>query len=177
MSVSPFETVFLLSTLPVRRPRPTEWVRARPEPQPAFACHGLYHRGVFYIVSGEAALNAINLHVPRRKFALVRNHVGELSLWPMSLHPSDAPDAWMQARETAEHHWTRLEWAWDEDGGPRARILTTGNNFYLPEWPTASLLQIVLDACAGRYICTPDHPVIARIKSDLHNAMVPNTAA
>jgi hypothetical protein len=166
-----------LSTIAIRRPRPTEWFRIRPETSTSFVCRGLYHRGRFFIVQGDAVVDAIGLHTPRRVFGVARNHAGALFLWPLSLHHSDAPDAFIQARETAKSEWTRLQWNWEEDDGPSLRILTTGPNFHLPPWPTASLLEIVLEACSGRYICRPDHPVINEIKSSLHNTLVPNTAA
>jgi hypothetical protein len=159
-----------LSTIAIRRPRPTEWFRVRPETA-AFVARGLYHRGRFFLVQGEIVAEEVNVHVPRRAFGLACNHAGHLFLWPLSIAPSDDPNVWLQARETAKARWTRVEYAWSEDEG--ARILTTHSSFHLPPWPAASLLEIVLESCAGRYICTATHPVIREIKQQVQHAFNP----
>jgi hypothetical protein len=152
-----------LSTITIRRPRPHECFRVRPETA-AFVARGLYHEGRFYLVQGEILIDQINLHAPRRTFGLGCNHVGEMFLWPLSIWPSDDPNPWLQARETAKMRWTRLQYGWTEDEDASVKILTTSASFRLPQWPTASLLEIVLEACAGRYICRPEHPVIQKIR-------------
>jgi hypothetical protein len=158
----------LLTTVPVGRPHPQDWIRVHPDPayRENFATIELKDDREFYILTREIVPELIG------EFSLVTffttiNRQGVVRLWPVKLPDPDGKiNEWHRsAREAAEcamGQWVRLKanmslGAYD--------IFTSPGTIGEPEWPTEPFVELLRTAFRDhRLVDRPDHPLIKRLR-------------
>ena len=143
----------LLTTIPVRKPGPQEFVRVHPSPE---------YRENFPIIElkderEEFVIKALYLAINRQ---------GTLFFWPVRLPGPDGKDMnwWKSGREAAElamKDWVRVKanmnlGAYD--------IFKAESVISEPEWPTLGYWELIKIAFRDHLIIPIDHPVIKRLR-------------
>jgi len=157
----------LLTTVPVRKPSPQDWVRVHPgsDYRDNFAVIELKDEREEYVVApllipelmGEFVNNTLYTAISRQ---------GVVFLWPVRLPDPDGRQLdWhrsaREGAETAMKRWIRFKanrslGAYD--------IFETEVYHSDPLWPNLSFQEIVRIAFRDRLITTIDHPVIKRLR-------------
>jgi hypothetical protein len=157
----------LLTTVPVRRPSPQDFVRVHPAPEyrENFAVieikddreEYLVHPTILPDLTGEVVLKTVFTAINRQ---------GVTFLWPVRLPaPDDRRSDWPRsAREAAELATTRWVRVKANMSLGAYEITTTESVIADPVWPELSFQELVSIAFRGRIITTLDHPVIKRLR-------------
>ena len=157
----------LLTTVPVRKPSPQDFIRVHP--------HQDYRRNLlmvnlkddreFYVVRPELAGELAGETVMKTVYTAI-NRQGVLFLWPVTLPPPDGKDLawWRSEREAAElamTRWVRIK----ANRSLGANEITAAQGLMLdPEWPEQSFQDLVRIAFRDLIIDKPDHTVIRRLR-------------
>ncbi|MGY4289614.1 hypothetical protein ACVWXO_008880 [Bradyrhizobium sp. LM2.7] len=157
----------LVTTVPVRKPNPQDWVRVRPEPEfrDNFAVIELKDDHEEYIIATPLIPELIGEFVNKTFFTAI-NRQGALFLWPVRLPEPDGRqlDWYRSAREAAEKAMTR----WIRSKANRSLgaydIFEAEIPIPEPVWPELTFQEIVKVAFRDRLIMTTDHPVIKRLR-------------
>ena len=159
-----------LTTVPVRKPSPQDFVRVHPDPgfRENFAIIELKDEREEYIVMTDL-VSALNSElVPKTLFTAI-NRQGTVFLWPVRLPSPDGKDLdwWRSAREAAElamKSWVRV----------RANMnLGAYDTFQAesviaePEWPQLGFWDLIKIAFRDRLVDRIDHPVIKRLRGQV----------
>jgi len=155
----------LLTTVPVRKPNKTEFVRIHPEMQFDTMLLDLKEDRESYLVSPGLLADVSGIAVPV-SLKLAINRAKVLFLWPLRLPGEDGrsnlwhDSAW-DAAGLAVNRWVSL----------RAKISLGAYEILLgletlsePQWPDKSIEDILNVAFRGRFIGDPDHPVLKRLQ-------------
>jgi hypothetical protein len=152
----------VLMTVPVRKPKSTEFVRVHLDDQMDAFTLETDDQEIYFVVPECGAklgddLRAVTL------FRVVTRQGAEL-LWPVK-YPKDgqAPMGWhTSAREAAglaRDHWIRLR----SDNSLNAyRVDKAGGDLGEPKWSSNSLQELLRIAFRDRIIDSVDHPVVRR---------------
>jgi hypothetical protein len=156
-----------LLTIPVRKPKPQDFVRVHPSEQyrADLLAIELKDDREYFLVSPTlyAALagETINLTL----FTAI-NRQGVVFLWPVRLPGPDGRDNqwWSAGREAAEvamHKWARVKantslGAYD--------VSTAEIEIPEPEWPEQSFQELIRIAFKDRLVDRIDHPVVRRLR-------------
>jgi hypothetical protein len=157
----------LLTTVPVRKPNPQDFVRVHPDST---------HRGnllmlnlkddrEFYVVRPELK-EALAGETVRKTVYTTINRQGVVTLWPITLPGADGKDLawWRSEREAAALAMTR----WIRIKANRSlganEIIEAPGVEVEPEWPDLSFQELVRIAFRNLMIDTLDHPVIQRLR-------------
>jgi hypothetical protein len=156
-----------LVTVPVRKPDRQEFIRVRPGDQWRLETAILTVKA-----TREAFLVARNLWhelpgeiTPVVIFTVV-NRQGVLFLWPVRLPGEDGrQNPWhrsaLEAAQLAETRWVRV--AANQSLGAYDVFLASAD-LPDPEWPPASLQEIVKIAFRDQFIESDDHPVVKQLR-------------
>jgi hypothetical protein len=157
----------LLTTVPVRKPQPQDWVRTHPSPEfrQNVAVIDLRDEREVYVVSAPlvpeliAECVSVTLH-------LTINRQGTTSLWPIRLPDATGKDLawWQSARDAADRatrDWIRIRA--DMSLGAY-QIWQAAAELGEPEWPELGFWQIVQIAFKNNLIDTLDHDVVKRFR-------------
>jgi len=157
----------LLTTVPVRKPNPQDFVRVHPNPeyQAVLAVIELKDDRELYLVlpsvarelSGEFAMATIYTAINRQ---------GVLFLWPVRL---PAPDGrileWhrsaSEAADLAMRRWIRVK---ANMALGAYEIFEAASTIPDPEWPELSFQELLRIAFRGRLVDRLDHAVIKRLR-------------
>ena len=157
----------LLTTVPMRKPNPQDFVRVHPSPsyRENFAMIELKDDGEEYIVRPEILRELAGETVNTTLFTAL-NRQGVLFLWPVRLPASDdRPNEWHRsAREAAERamtQWLRMKANMSLGG---YEITVAESAMADPAWPEHSFQDLVRIAFRDRVITSLDHPVIKRLR-------------
>jgi hypothetical protein len=161
----------LLTTVPVRKPSKEWFVRCHPDP--AYRIETcvvelkednetyLVDRSLWHELAGESTFS------PRLLVTTV-NKQGSLFLWPIRLPgPDGRHDDWNKSALEAAGHATR-SWVRVQANlglGAYEVHLATGN-LGDPEWAVPPLNELLRTAFKDRYIASPDHPVLRRLRGE-----------
>jgi hypothetical protein len=157
----------LLTTVPVRKPGPQDWVRVHPGPdyRDNFAVIELKDEREEYVLAAPLIPELMGEFVNKTLYTTI-NRQGVLSLWPARLPDPDGRqlDWHRSAREAAEaamKRWIRFKankslGAYD--------IFETEVCHSDPVWPELGFQEIIRIAFRDRLITTIDHPVIKRLR-------------
>ncbi len=155
----------ILTTVPVRKPTKTEFVRVHPEMQFDTMLLDLKEDRESYLVSPSLLADVSGIAVPVSLKPTI-NRQGVLFLWPLRLPGADG-------RSNVWH-----ESAWDGAGLAVNRWVSVRPNMSLgayeillgletlsdPQWPDKSMEEILNVAFRGRFIGDPEHPLIKRLQ-------------
>ena len=157
----------LLTTVPVRKPNPQDWVRVHPDPlmRENFPLIELKDEREEYVVAGTLVSELVGEFVSKTLYTTV-NRQGVVSLWPVRLPDPDGREMeWHRsAREAAETATTR----WVRCKANRSlgayEIFQAESCIAEPAWPDLDFQQIIRIAFRDRLITSLDHPVIKRLR-------------
>lgn len=155
-----------LTTVPVRKPTRQEFVRVHPEKEFRLetAVLELKEERETYLVDPKLWSELPGELTPKVLFTTI-NRQGVLTLWPVRMPGEDGRlDFWnqsaLEAAEMAQSGWVRV--AANMSLGAYDVFQATGE-IPDPDWPDASLQEILEIAFKGRYIESEDHPVIRQL--------------
>ena len=157
----------LLTTVPVKRPSPQDFVRVHsaPEFRENFAMVDLKDDREEYLVH-QTILPELTGEVVYKTVFTAVNRQGVVFLWPIRLPaPDDRKTEWPRsAREAAElamTRWVRMK----ANMSLGAYEITVAESVMAdPVWPELSYPELVRVAFRDRIITTLDHPVIKRLR-------------
>jgi hypothetical protein len=157
----------LLTTVPVKRPSPQDFVRVHPAPgyRENFAMVDLKDDREEYLVL-PAILPDLSGEVVLKTIFTAINRQGVTFLWPVRLparddRRTDWPRSAREAAELAMTRWVRMKANMSLGA---YEITTTESVIADPVWPELSFQELVSIAFRGRIITTLDHPVIKRLR-------------
>jgi hypothetical protein len=157
----------LLTTVPVRKPSPQDFVRVHPSPEyrDNFPIVELKDEREEYIVTA-GLVPELNGEFVTKTLFLAINRQGTLFFWPVRLPAPDGKmlDWWRTSREAAElamKKWVRVKanmnlGAYD--------IYEAQSTMSEPGWPEQGFWDLIKIAFRDHLITTIDHPVIKRLR-------------
>jgi hypothetical protein len=160
----------VLSTVPVRKPDKSWFVRVHPDPAFHLTTAVLElkdDREETYLVAPELwdELAGESTFSPRALYTAV-NRQGVVFLWPVKLPRADGrKDEWSrsarEAVELATKVWVRVQANMPLGAYEMFRAAGTLPD---PEWPAVSMAELLQTAFRDNYIDTLDHPAIRRLR-------------
>ena len=157
----------LLTTIPVRRPNPQDFIRVHADPayREAFPAielkdeRELCERGP--IERGASSTECVSATL----FTTI-NRQGVVSLWPVRLPGPDGKtnEWWRSAREAAElamAKWVRIKANMSLGA---YEIFSAASVIQDPTWPELPFNELLRIAFRDRIISSPDHPVVKRLR-------------
>jgi hypothetical protein len=161
----------VLTAVPVRKPKRTEFVRVHPDyVQDALVLEredGL-DKECYLVTSDVQHLVLPELRRTRLFTAITKR--GTVFLWPIKLPGDDndrfrrTADTALQAAEQAKTLWVKV--AWNRDLGGYEMFRAKGD-LGEPQWPDKSLRDLLEIAFRLNLIDKPDHPVIKELAGEL----------
>jgi hypothetical protein len=156
----------LLTTVPVGRPNPQDWIRTHksPEYRETLATIELKDDREFYVVVPEVARDLTNLCVYATLYTCItRQRV--VRLWPVKLPGPDGRvnEAHRSAAEAAERAatcWTRIQW---NNSLKAYEMFEAPGRIPDPEWPDVPMQELIRIGFRDRLIESFDHPVIKQL--------------
>jgi len=160
----------LLTTIPVRKPNPQDFVRVRSDPayRENFPIIELKDEREEYIVTNSLVPELIGEFVVKTLYLAI-NRQGTLFFWPVRLPGPDGKDMnwWKSAREAAVlamKDWVRVRanmnlGAYD--------IFKADGVVSKPEWPTEGYWELIKIAFRDHLVDRIDHPVIKRLRGQV----------
>jgi hypothetical protein len=157
----------LLTTIPVRKPNPQDFVRVHPDEAyrlPAAVIEFKEDRESYLVqpviareILGEYAM--VVLHT-------TMNRQGVLHLWPVRLPSSDGrTNEWhrsaAEAAELAQKRWIRVK---ANMALGAYEMFEAAGTIPEPEWPTLPLRELLKIGFRDRLVDCLDHPVIKRLR-------------
>jgi hypothetical protein len=160
-----------LLTVPVRKPDKSWWVRTHPNPdyRLATAVIELKEDRETYLVAPALwpELATESTFSPRALVTAI-NRQGVLFLWPIRLPGSDGRhDEWsrsaLDAADRAAKDWVRVQ---ANLALGAYEVWHTEAPIPDPEWPATPLRDLLRIAFRDRFIDTPDHPVLRKLRGE-----------
>jgi hypothetical protein len=157
----------LLTTIPVRKPNPQDFVRVREgsEYRENFPIIELKDEREEYIVTASLVPELAGEYVTKTLYLAI-NRQGTLFFWPVRLPSPDGKDMnwWRSGREAADlamKDWVRVKanmnlGAYD--------IFKAEKVISKPEWPTLGYSELIKIAFRDHLVDRIDHPVIQRLR-------------
>jgi hypothetical protein len=161
----------VLTVVPVRKPARQEFFRVHPSEQWHLLTALLTveeERGESYLVAPTLREVLANEIRPVMLFTCLSRQ-GVVFLWPARIPTADRrAGSWhssaIDAAQLAMHHWIRM--AANQNLGAYEVFKAAGYTAE-PEWPDLTFDELVKLAFKGRYIASPDHPVLQRLRGDI----------
>jgi hypothetical protein len=157
----------LLTTVPVRRPNPQDFVRTHPDPEYRLttALIELRDDREVYLVPPTMARELGGEFAPCCLFTTI-NRQGVVHLWPVKLPSQDGRQfEWhrsaAEAAELARARWIRIKANMSLGA---YEIFEAAGNIPDPEWPDLSFADLLRIAFRDRLVDRDDHPVIKRLR-------------
>jgi hypothetical protein len=157
----------LLTTIPVRKPNPQDFVRVRKgsEYRENFPIIELKDEREEYIVTASLVPELTGEYVTKTLYLAI-NRQGTLFFWPVRLPSPDGKDMnwWRSGREAADlamEDWVRVKanmnlGAYD--------IFKAESVISKPEWPEIGFWDLIKIAFRDHLVDRIDHPVIKRLR-------------
>lgn len=159
----------LLNTVPVQKPRKTEFFRINSNPDNALTCGIIEFKedNQIYLVN-QRLQDALALEIVGKILCHGITKQGVNFLWPIKL-PDEAGnlDSWnksaLEAADIAKNEWIRL--SANRHLGAYEIMVARGD---LPEpiWPQQSFTELLTVAFRGRVIDSLDHPAVRRLRGE-----------
>jgi hypothetical protein len=160
----------ILTRVPVRRPRRTEFIRCHPDPAMSLAVTIYVDRNeqddVYFVAPAMRGLLAEDLKPVLLQLAITRS--GVLFIWPLTIPSEENPlgrswhESSRKAAEIAKAHWIRII---ADKGLGGYRVRQAEGKLSEPEWPTDKTFgDLLATAFADRIILSEDHPVVRALR-------------
>ena len=161
----------LTTTIPVRRPNGQDFIRVHPQPEfrlPVAIIELRDDREVYLV------LPEIVKHIPGECIRVTMyaciNRQGTVFLWPVRLPGADGRQLeWhrsaAEAAEMAMKRWVRVKA--NMNLGAYEMYVAANENIVDPVWPEQSFEEILRIAFRDRFIDSPEHPVVKRLRGGL----------
>ena len=156
----------LLTTVPVRKPSPQDFVRVHPSPEyrDNFPIVELKDEQEEYIVTA-GLVPELNGEFVTKTLFLAINRQGTLFFWPVRLPPDGKVlDWWRTAREGAELAMTKWVRVKANMNLGAYEIYEAESTMSDPEWPELGFWDLIKIAFRDHLITSIDHPVIKRLR-------------
>jgi hypothetical protein len=157
----------VLLTVPVRKPDRQWWVRVHPDEAYRMSALilDLKDERTTYIVNPALSSLVVDEVASMELFTAI-NRQGVVFLWPVRLPaPDGRRDEWnrsaLVAADLAMRRWARVVSKFSMGA---YEVFTTESALDEPEWPDVTFRELVSTAFKGRYIDTPDHEVLQRLR-------------
>jgi hypothetical protein len=157
----------LLTTVPVRRPNPQDFIRVHPDVayRESFPAIDLKDERELYVVSRNMQAELSTECVSETLFTAI-NRQGVVFLWPIRLPGPDGKtnEWWRSAREAAElamAKWVRIKANMSLGA---YEIFSAESVMQDPAWPELAFNELLRIAFRDRIISSPDHPVVKRLR-------------
>jgi hypothetical protein len=157
----------LLTTIPVRRPNPQDFIRAHPSSdyRAAFAMIEFKEEREVYLLPPHIALELPGEFVMAMMHTII-NRQGVLSIWPVRLPASDGRiNEWhrsaAEAAELAIARWIRVK---ANMALGAYEIFEAASTIADPKWPGLTFQEIIRIAFRDRLVDRLDHAVIKRLR-------------
>jgi hypothetical protein len=159
----------LLTTIPVRKPSPQEFVRVHPslDYRENFPIIELKDEREEYIVTASLVPELVGEFVIKTLYLAI-NRQGTLSFWPVRLPGPDGKDMnwWKSGREAAElamKDWVRVKANMNLGAYDIFKAAVVSE----PDWPTLGYWDLIKIAFRDHLIDRIDHPVIKRLRGQV----------
>jgi hypothetical protein len=159
----------LLTTIPVRKPSPQEFVRVHPslDYRENFPIIELKDEREEYIVTASLVPELVGEFVIKTLYLAI-NRQGTLSFWPVRLPGPDGKDMnwWKSGREAAElamKDWVRVKANMNLGAYDIFKAAVVSE----PDWPTLGYWELIKIAFRNHLIDRIDHPVIKRLRGEV----------
>ena len=172
-SITDIEVEKVLTTVPVRKPKRTEFFRANPGRDYSVDMALLERSDGMdrdtYLVDPVVQHLVLSELRQVRLFTVVNKH-GEIFLWPVKLPSEDhdrirrMADSALEGAEQAKTLWVKLVWnrnlgAWE--------MFRAKGDLGDPQWPEKTFGELFGIAFRGKVIDRPDHEVIRELAGEL----------
>jgi hypothetical protein len=160
----------LLTTVPVRKPSPQDFVRVRPEPayRENFPMIELKDEREEYIVVADLVPELVGEFVTKTLFTAI-NRQGTVFFWPVRLPSPDGKDLdwWRSSREAAElamKFWVRVRANMNVGAYDIFQAVSVLSD---PDWPQLGFWDLIKIAFRDHLIDRIEHPVIKRLRGQV----------
>jgi hypothetical protein len=157
----------LLTTVPVRKPNPQDFVRVHSDPnyRGNFLCIDLKDDRETYLVRPEIAPHLIGETVMKTVFTAISRQ-GVVFLWPVTIPPPDGKsnEWWRSAREAAELAMTRWLRIRANMSLGAYEMAEAEGQIPDPQWPNVSYQELLRIGFRAHMVDRSDHPVRARLR-------------
>ncbi|QIG47573.1 hypothetical protein G5V57_07430 [Nordella sp. HKS 07] len=157
----------LLTTVPVKKPSPHDFIRVRPEPafRETFAFVEFKDNREFYLVDLGAVPEMYSECFIATLFTVI-TRTDVLFMWPVRIPAADGRvNNWHQSAASAVQHamtrWVRVKANMSLGAN---EIFEAESSIPDPVWPDMGFDEIYRIAFRDRLINHPDHPVIKRLR-------------
>jgi hypothetical protein len=157
----------LLTTIPVRKPNPQDFVRVHPSPEfrAALAAIEFKEEREIYLLPPHIARELPGEFVMAVMHTTI-NRQGVLSIWPVRLPASDGRiNEWhrsaAEAAELAIKRWIRVK---ANMALGAYEIFEAASTLPDPTWPDLSFQELIRIACRDRLVDRLDHAVTKRLR-------------
>ena len=154
-----------LTTVPVRKPNKTQWVRVHPEKKmdAKLLKYGEKDEDLYFV---EPELQAEVEQLARaHRLVLAIDRQGDPFLWPIVLPDENRRLNWhlsaLEAAENAELEWTRIQ---SNMNIGAYEILAAEGDLEDPEWPELSMDELLEIAFKNKIINRSDHLVLLQLR-------------
>jgi hypothetical protein len=158
----------LLTTVPVRKPSPQDFVRVHPSPEyrAALAIIELKDDREMYLLTPQIAQELPGEFAMCMMFTAI-NRQGVVHLWPVRLPASDGRvNEWhrsaMDAADMAMNKWVRVKANMSLGAYEIVEAATTAE----PEWPAVTFQDLLRIAFRDKLVDRLDHAVIKRLRGE-----------
>jgi hypothetical protein len=163
----------VLTAVPVRKPKRTEFFRVHPAPEYTVDTY-LLERDTgmdtdAYLVAPEFQ-HLVLSELRQVRLLMVINKRGTVFLWPIKLPNDDndrirrIADTALQCAEQAKTLWVKMHWERDLGGYEMQRAK---GELGEPQWPEKSFRDLLEIAFRQHLIDRPDHPVIRELAGEI----------
>ena len=158
----------LITTIPIRKPRRTEWIRTHSDSAWRIPVWVLMEEQELFVVASDIA-DSIPGEVAAMELVPTINRQGVLFLWPLRLpSPDGRVNDWNEsAREAAERAiptWVRVA---SNMALKAYEIYEVLADIPEPPWPDLSFDAMVKIAVRGRVIDSLEHPIVRKLRGEL----------
>jgi hypothetical protein len=161
----------LVTTVPVRKPDPCAFVRVHPDPAFCLLAALLLDRvdGTDTYLVDPALQGEVGSVARVKALYTAMTRQGVLFVWPVGITgPDGRTNTWndsaQQAAEVAKTRWVRVT---SNLALGAYEIVVPHAELPEPEWPDLSLARILELAFRDRFIDSPDHPVLRRLRGEM----------
>ena len=159
----------LISTIPVRKPRPQDFVRTHPDRRMAVALIELRDDRETYLVTPQMVQELPSDYYPAVLFLTISRQ-DVLSLWPVRMPGPDGKHLeWhrsaLEAAELAQSKWIKIRA--NMALGAYEIFEAENVNIPQPQWPTLTFDEALRIAFRDRLIDSADHSVVKRLRGQI----------